>query len=377
MGRRGSTLPGWAQWALASGIRGAMTPALAIGPGAALAAARGLASLYPRFSPKRFQRAVDNLAHAFPDQTDAAHRALALASYQHVFQLGVEFAYAPRLISQEAFARHLVFTEIGQGLRHMLGDKPVLLISGHVGNWELLGYSVSMLGFPMHAVYRPLDLRPLDDWVRHARGRRGLTLVSKFGAVRALPPVLRRGEPVGLVADQSGGDRGIFVPYFGRLTSTYKSIGLLAMQTGATLVCGMARRLKPGERVPDNALAAPHPSDGTRAGDTGFSSLRYVVELTDVFGPADWESQPDPLYYLTARYRRAIETMVRTAPEQFFWMHRIWRSRPAHERQGKPFPAGLREKIAALPWMTPEGVAAIEATSARDASLLAKGHLSV
>lgn len=353
-----------------------MTPALLIGPGAALAAARGLAGLYPRLSPKRFQRAVDNLAHAYPDRDEAWHRSTAMASYAHVFQLGVEFAYAPRLISQEAFARHLVFTEIGQGLRHMLSDKPVILISGHVGNWELLGYSVSMLGFPMHAVYRPLDLRPLDDWVRYARGRRGLTLVSKFGAVRALPPVLRRGEPVALVADQSGGDRGIFVPYFGRLTSTYKSIGLLAMQTGATLVCGMGRRLGPNEPAPDNALVAPIPDDGRRAGDCGCSSLRYVVELTDVFGPADWESQPDPLYYLTARYRRAIESMVRAAPEQYFWMHRIWRSRPAHERLGKPFPAGLREKIGGLPWMTPEGLAAIEETSTRDARLLAQGHLS-
>jgi KDO2-lipid IV(A) lauroyltransferase len=91
------------------------------------------------------------------------------------------------------------------------------------------------------------------------------------------------------------------------------------------------------------------------------------VEVTDTFGPEDWNSQPDPLYYITARYRRAMEMMVRRAPNQYFWMHRIWRSRPAHERLGKPFPNALREKMSQLPWMTDADVAAVVDRSERDA----------
>jgi KDO2-lipid IV(A) lauroyltransferase len=87
----------------------------------------------------------------------------------------------------------------------------------------------------------------------------------------------------------------------------------------------------------------------------------------DKFGPEDWSTQPDPLYYLTARYRRAIENMVRAAPEQYFWMHRIWRSRPAHERLGKPFPPMLKDKLRSLPWMTEGDVDAVIERSRRDA----------
>ncbi|MFZ4576729.1 MAG: lysophospholipid acyltransferase family protein, partial [Phycisphaerales bacterium] len=229
-----------------------------------------------------------------------------------------------------------------------------------------IGYAIAMLGFPLAAVYRPLDLKPLDAWVREMRARRGLTLVSKFGAMRALPPVLQARFPVGLVADQSGGDRGLFVPFFGRLTSTYKSIGLLAMQTGAVIVCGTARRLRPEESPAPGAL---------RTGFASFGppSMRYAIELTDVFGPEDWEQQPDPLFYLTARYRRAMEKMIRGAPEQYLWMHRMWRSRAGHERHGKPFPPSLLEKLRALPWMTDESVAAVVERSDRDTRAVAEG----
>lgn len=320
---------------------------------------------YPVLQPSRFERAVRNLSEAFPDWLDRKVRATAISSYQHLFQLGVEFVLTPRLVTHEGFSRHLHFGDVANALRPLLAGKPVILITGHCGNWELVGYAISMLGFPMHAVYRPLDLKPLDSWVRETRERRGLQLVSKFGAVRALPPVLKAGHPVGLVADQSGGDRGLFTPFFGRLTSTYKSIGLLAMQTGATLVCGMARRLRPGEEPPRSGRASL-PIEWR-------DGLRYTVELTDIFGPEDWEGRPDPLYYLTARYRLAIEKMVRSAPEQYFWMHRIWRSRPAHERHGKPFPPHLREKLASLPWMTGADVEAIVERSDRDAAEVARG----
>ena len=98
--------------------------------------------------------------------------------------------------------------------------------------------------------------------------------------------------------------------------------------------------------------------------------MRYAAEVVDVFGPEDWNAQPDPLFYITARYRRAMEEMVRRAPEQYLWMHRIWRSRPAHEKHKKPFPDHLRAKLAQLPWMTGEELERIVERSARDATEL-------
>jgi len=368
MGFKAKHLPGFIQAPLAAAARAAMTGPLVAGLGPSLAVAKSLAGLVPRVQAKRFERAVRNLRHAFPAWDDARIQRTALGAYEHLFQLGVEFAFVPRLITGEGFIRHVIFTHLPEAARHLLANRPVIMITGHVGNWELMGYAISMLCLPLHAVYRPLDLKPLDRWVQDSRQRRGLTLVNKFGAVRALPPVLDAGLPVGIVADQSGGDRGLFVPFFGRLTSTYKSIGLLALQTNATVICGMARRLAPDEMPPPGAWSAVDALDPRRRWDE--HSLRYSIEMTDLFTADEYRAQPDPLFYLTARYRRAIETMVRTAPDQYFWMHRVWRSRPAHERLGKPFPANLRQKLLALPWMTPESVAAVEAQSVRDAANL-------
>jgi len=168
-----------------------------------------------------------------------------------------------------------------------------------------------MLGFEMCAVYRPLDLRGMDAWIKQSRESKGLRLMSKFGAARGMPTAMETGFPVGLVADQSGGDRGVFTPFFGRLTSTYKMIGLLAMRFGATIACGVARRLESGDPSPTG------PWEQTLAGHREIArlqdprnELRYAVEVTDTFGPEDWNSQPDPLYYIVL----AIVLVERFAP---------------------------------------------------------------
>src|SRR6185295_8925050 len=102
---------------------------------------------------------------------------------------------------------------------------------------------LALIGFEINALYRPLDLKPLDQWVRRVRERRGLMLVDKFGAAEEVTKIMRRGGLLGFIADQNGGDRGLFVPFFNRLASSYKTIGLLAIQYDAPILCGQARRL--------------------------------------------------------------------------------------------------------------------------------------
>lgn len=319
-------------------------------------AAAGLGRLWARttFNRKRLARAVANLEVAYPEADEDWIQEHALKSYEHLFMLGAELVNAPSLMTDDAWRHHLALGPIEGVVRQLLKSGPVLLLTGHCGNWEMLGYTMALLGFPLHALYRPLDLAPLDRWVREARERRGLTLLDKFGALRRLPPIVAAGTPVGFVADQNGGDRGVFVPFFNRLTSTYKSIGLLAMQFGATIAVASARRCAPGES----------------ASGLDKGGLRYRLELDDCFGPADWSTHPDPLFYLSARYRRGLERLIRRAPEQYFWMHRTWRSRPRHERLQKPFPEALEEKIRLLPWITQADVEAIKEHSVRDARTL-------
>jgi len=324
--------------------------------------ARGVGAVYGkvRVNRRRITRAMGHIAQAFPELDEPARRTMARRSYEHLFELAVEMTACQRLLTEDGWPNHI---RLGDGIKrvfdNLFSGRPLILITGHCGNWEVLGFTLGLLGFKVHGVYRPLDVKPLDRWVRESRSRRGLELVDKFGAVQRMPDLIRAGA-VAFVADQNAGDRGLFVPYFGRLASTYKSIGLLALKTRAAVVVGSARRLESG--VDRDAVRR------TRG-------LDYLMEPEDVIEPEDYESHPDPLFYLTARYRLALERIVRKAPEQYLWMHRMWKSRPRHEKVDQPFPPALREKLAALPWLTDGDVEALVDRSDRDRAFLKEHNL--
>ena len=367
----GKALPSALHGPAYAAVRAGLTIPLVVGPRTSLEVARAIAGLYARapFNKRRLDRASEHLRFAFPGWDDRARRDLAVRAYEHLAMLAVEVAFTPRLMSEESWPRHVELDRVAGALSTLLAGRPTVLITGHCGNWELLGYVLALLGFPVHALYRPLDMDPLDRWARRTRARRGLVLLDKFGAMRSLPGLISTGTPIAFVADQNAGDRGLFVPFFGRLASTYKSIGILAIQHGCTVVVGQARRLGWGghdERPVEGGFAAP----------PATSSIRYRIEIHDLIRPEEWNGRPDPLYYLTARYRRAIEAMIRAAPEQYLWMHRIWKSRPRHEREGRPFPASLRRKLEELPWMDDAGVESVVEQSRIDGEFLQRHGLT-
>jgi KDO2-lipid IV(A) lauroyltransferase len=295
-------------------------------------------STFYRLNHKRRRRAERNIALSFPDWSGQRVRQVAERSMQHMFQLFmVDTLSAPRLITPANWPAYVRLGDIRPILDRLVRGRPMLLLTGHCGNWELLGYALSVIGFPMSALARPLDNPLIDRYLLRIREARGLRVITKWGAMPVVRQALREGGRIGFIADQNAGDRGLFVPFFSRLASSYKSIGLLAMHHRVPVVAGHARRL-----------------DGR---------LRYELNCTDIITPEDWEGQPDPLFYLTARYNRAIETMIRAAPEQYLWLHRRWKSRPRHEREGRPVPDRLRAKIQALPWMTPSELERIVALS--------------
>ncbi|MEM8836336.1 MAG: lysophospholipid acyltransferase family protein [Planctomycetota bacterium] len=355
-------MPTWAHGPVYAMVRGGESLVHAAGVDHAMRAMRSAGDAFSKapFNKKRLQRAIDNIGWCFPDWDEERCRRTAVDAYRHLFCLGAEVIYQPRLMSEDAYADHIEIGNVQETLQILLRGERAISITGHCGNWELLGYTLAVLGFPVHALYRPLDLKPLDAWLRDTRQRRGLTLVDKFGAADLLPPIVERGDPVGFIADQNAGERGMPVPFFDRLASTYKTIGLLALRYEAPIICGMARRVSP--------------MGGAQSGDGLDSQLfKYRLEIMDIIRPDDWVDQPDPLFYVTARYRRAIENMVRSAPEQYLWMHRYWKTRPRHERRGEPFPPRLREKIEQLPWMTPDRVERLVARSEEESAEFAAG----
>ena len=290
-----------------------------------LRSARAAARLWYRLDKRHRQRCVAHLRIAFDHLSDGQIERLAVRSFEHFAQLIIELAHSPQLITRDRWSRLVQLNQVGEAIDLFNSGRPLILITGHLGNWEALGAMLAMLEVPIAAIARPLDNPRLSEWVYGLRQKRGLRVISKWGATGEMLSVLGGRELLAFIADQNAGDKGLFVPFFGRLASTYKSIGLLAMERSTPIVCGCAYR----------------------------SEQRFGFELYvhDVIHPEQWQSQHDPLYYITARYMRAIEQMILRRPHQYLWLHRRWKSRPRFERLGRPMPAAMRRNLEALPWM--------------------------
>ena len=314
-----------AQYAAARTVAAFVSP---FDPDQNLETARLIGKAYARLGARRRERARTGVARALPDLDVATQRAIVDASIGHMFGLFMVDAFAmPRTVGRENWHERVHMTHVGKAMKHIMGDKPCIFVTGHIGNWEILGYALALIGFEMTALARPLDNRFLNDWLLGVRQKTGLKVITKWGATDEIQRVIEAGGKIGFIADQNAGNDGLFVPFFSRLASTYKSIPLLAMRYELPIVCGYARRVG--------------------------GAFRYEVRVNDVIEPADWSDADDPMLYIGARFNRAIECMVRESPEQYLWVHRRWNSRPKHEREGEPMPARLEKKLAALPWMRP------------------------
>ncbi len=268
-----------------------------------LRTARFLGKLWWKFDDRHRLLAIDNLQKSFPDETDrAVLEKLSLRCFQHWAMFAVEFLSAFHRLNEWSWSRHMTPVNYQETLKYLMTKGGMILLTGHYGNFELTAYMLAAMGFETAAIMRPLDNVYFNDYVVRTRGRRGLRLWNKFGATAEAEDFLRQGGALGFVADQDAGRKGVFVDFFGRPASTYKSIGLLAMHCQVPIGVGYARRT------------------GTR--------FHYEVGITRLIMPAEWRDRPDPLRWITQEYTKAIEGVVREDPEQYLWIHRRWKSRP-------------------------------------------------
>jgi KDO2-lipid IV(A) lauroyltransferase len=271
-----------------------------------LRTARLIGAVWGHFDRRHRARAIANLKNSFPDFTDEQCENLARQSFQQMFMLGVEVLHTTRLVRIDTWRKYVELTDFRSTFELLMAqNQGLIMLTGHYGNWEILGYVLATLGFGSTAVARPLDNPYINDWVFGVRERQGQKVVGKKGATHEITGLLGNGGVVGFVADQNAGHKGIFVDFFGRKASTYKSIGLLAMQYEVPVVIGYARRI-----------------DGR---------FKFRIGTQDIIYPKDWKDQPDPLLYITQRYTKAIEDFVRADPGQYLWLHRRWKTRPKGE----------------------------------------------
>jgi KDO2-lipid IV(A) lauroyltransferase len=177
-----------------------------------------------------------------------------------------------------------------------------LLLTAHLGNWELLSIACRLTDYRLSVVLRPLDAPWLDRLVTRLRERSGVELIDKRAALRPVLRALAGGGMVGILLDQNAARReGVFVPFFGRAASTSRSMAVLALRTGTPIVPTFIRREAGGMHhvVIGPALSLPPARDLEAA-----------------------------IVAVTTRCTQIIEDAIRMAPDQWLWMHDRWRTRP-------------------------------------------------
>jgi KDO2-lipid IV(A) lauroyltransferase len=257
------------------------------------------------YRPLGIRRRVveDHLRRAFPHRDEAWIRQTAAGAYGH---LGREIIATLRMATRTP--RQIVESTSIDGYepfeRAVAAGNGVVIAAGHLGNWEIGAAMLAARGIPMDVVAQQQTNPLFDRAIVRARERFGLGVIERGRAAKLALKSLRAGRVVAFVSDQNAGRGGLFVPFFGRLASTHRGAALMAVRTGAPLF-----------------LAVP-----LRSG-VGRYHMRLTEIVTDRGGDADAAVER-----LTAAFTAGLEAAIRTAPDQYLWHHRRWKSRPVEER---------------------------------------------
>jgi KDO2-lipid IV(A) lauroyltransferase len=268
--------------------------------------------------------ARDNLRYAFGDGDAAERDRLVRAVYRHFCTMLMEIIHLPRKLHPQNWKQHMTLLNHQSIVDVLLSNRPVLVVSGHFGNWELGGYVLALLGFRTHAIARPLDNPYVDAFLRRFRESTGQKVLRKDGDFDKMQRVLASNGILLTLGDQDAGQKGQFVDFFGRPASTHKAVALLALEYKVPMLVLTSTRVSSSAAPPSSKLK------GARK-----SIWRYQAEIADMISPEEYKDRPDAVAALTQRFTTALERMIRRYPEQYFWLHRRWKHQPKRRRKDK------------------------------------------
>ena len=255
-----------------------------------------LGALAWRFSRRDRRRTLAHLAIAFPGITAAQRTALARRSYLHFGTMLGESLWLTRHSADDV--RRLVELHGWEAVEAARAEgRPVIIVTGHCGNWELLAAALNLHGLGMSVVARGLHEKGLQEILLALRARFGTRTIVRGtpGAARELLRVLRGSGALGILIDQDTDVEGVWANFFGRPAWTPVGAAELALRFHAVVLPTFIERR----------------SDGTHV-----ARIEPRLELA-----------ADPVA-ATQQMTDRIETQIRRVPEQWVWMHRRWRRQP-------------------------------------------------
>ncbi|MGE5605326.1 MAG: lysophospholipid acyltransferase family protein [Bacteroidota bacterium] len=249
---------------------------------------------------KRRELTISNIRVARENgffKTEIDERQLAKRVWEHIGMVGSEFLYYYER-KPEVFMKAVRF-EGEENLKRILAqNKGALLVSGHLGNWELLGVSIIYWGFKINPIVKFQSNGLVDQIIQDNRRSLGMGLIDKNGFLRPILAALKRNEIVSFLMDQSTLKNGVLVKFFNKEASLPRGAAEFALKTGAPVFSARCFREKPGH---------------------------YQVVLSEEIKLIRTGDHERDVAENTAMFIRLIEDMIREHPEQWLWMHKLYR----------------------------------------------------
>ncbi len=253
--------------------------------------------------------AMTNLKIAFPHGSESEHKRLAKGAFKNLGRVLGEMSHFPTA-TRESLAKTIEF-EIDPDVYAeyeslKAAGRGVIIVSPHLGNWELLVYGWSALQEPISYLARPLDNPKIEALTVGLRTKFGNRPINKTNSVSPAMKVLREGGILGILADVNAHPKeGVFVPFFGLPACTSSGVALLAMRTNAAIIpmCGAWDEEK----------------------------QHYVGIHGRIIYPSNTGDRHRDVTETTAQFTAEVEKLIRTYPDQWLWIHKRWKSRPPDE----------------------------------------------
>jgi len=243
-----------------------------------------------------------NLVLAFPQKSEAERDHILRKLYRNLGWLLAEFCQMPRY-TRDQVGRFIRYEGLEHYLKAREQGKGVLILTGHLGAWELSSFYHSLMGYPMSIVIRRLDNPLVDRLVNQIRCLHGNQVLHKDDFARGLLASMRRGETVGILMDTNmTPPQGTFVDFFGHPACTGSGMARIAMKTGAQVL--------PGFLLWEE------------------STQQYVLRFGEAMElPSTQDVEADAVAH-TALFTKVIEDSIRQYPDQWLWVHRRWKTQP-------------------------------------------------
>lgn len=245
---------------------------------------------------------LENLKQAFPEKTDAEREKIAVKAYCHWGGMGAEFAILPKM--KDAYLKKYVTIEGLDVIEKAVAvGKGGINIAGHLGNWEIMGVAAANRGIDVTYVVAKQANKLIDKMMDDHRRVHNIEIWKTREAPRGVLKSLKRNCFVALMIDQDAGKECVFVDFFGKEASTHRGPAVFYLKTGSPFILSNCVRIK---------------------------GAHYKVMFEEVILDIPEGTREEQTVFIMAELTKLLEEKVRQYPEQYFWMHKRWKTkRPA------------------------------------------------